>query len=251
MNCTRWKRAAEHAGGRLHGQRLREPGHALDQQVAAGEQADEHPLEHRVLAGDDAPDLEERALEALVDLGRVRALRARGRARPSGWAGRRRSAARSLLRLGRFGLASPADVGAAALRPRRRRPPARSDPHASQQQHTSLRVGQEADCANASGAALERGTRGARGEPRGQSPGHGRRAPASASRDSRRHVPPRAQARAGGERASDRRCPSSVARRRRVHAVRRNQAGCAARHGHPVDDHGDSGSNAPRRRARG
>ena len=45
------------------------PGHALDQEVAAGEQADEHPLEHRLLAGDDAPDLEERLLELLQELG--------------------------------------------------------------------------------------------------------------------------------------------------------------------------------------
>ena len=39
------------------------PGHALDQQVPAGEQADEQPLEHRLLAGDHAPDLEQRLLE--------------------------------------------------------------------------------------------------------------------------------------------------------------------------------------------
>ena len=39
------------------------PGHALDQQVPAGEQADEQPLEHLLLAGDHAPDLEERLLE--------------------------------------------------------------------------------------------------------------------------------------------------------------------------------------------
>ena len=46
------------------------PGHALDQQVALREQADEHALEHLVLAGDHAPDLEERLLEPLADLGR-------------------------------------------------------------------------------------------------------------------------------------------------------------------------------------
>ena len=64
------ERAAEHAGGRLDRQRLREPGHALDQEVALREQADEHALEHRVLAGDHAPDLEERLLEPVPRLGR-------------------------------------------------------------------------------------------------------------------------------------------------------------------------------------
>ncbi len=64
------ERAAEHAGRRLDRQRLREAGHALDQEVPLREQADEHPLEHLVLAGDDAPDLEERLLEPLAYLGR-------------------------------------------------------------------------------------------------------------------------------------------------------------------------------------
>ena len=59
------ERAAEHRGGRLDRERLREARHALDQEVAAREQADEHPLEHRLLAGDHAPDLEERLLELL------------------------------------------------------------------------------------------------------------------------------------------------------------------------------------------
>ena len=39
------------------------PGNALDQQMALGEQAHEHALEHRVLPGDDASDLEQRLLE--------------------------------------------------------------------------------------------------------------------------------------------------------------------------------------------
>ena len=46
------------------------PGNTLDQEVPLREQADEHPLEHRVLPGDDAPDLEERLLEAVLRLGR-------------------------------------------------------------------------------------------------------------------------------------------------------------------------------------
>jgi hypothetical protein len=36
--------------------------------VALGEEADEHALEHLVLAGDDAPDLEQRLLEPLAPL---------------------------------------------------------------------------------------------------------------------------------------------------------------------------------------
>ena len=47
----------------LHGQRLGEPGHALEQHVAAGQQADEQALEHRVLADDDALDLVQRLFE--------------------------------------------------------------------------------------------------------------------------------------------------------------------------------------------
>jgi hypothetical protein len=61
--------AAEHACRRLDRQRLREARNALDQQVTLGDQAHEHPLEHRVLPCDDAPDLEERLLEALLRLG--------------------------------------------------------------------------------------------------------------------------------------------------------------------------------------
>ena len=60
--------SAENAGGGLDGQRLRETGNALDQQVAAGEQAGQDPLEHLVLAGDHAPDLEEGLLQHLLRL---------------------------------------------------------------------------------------------------------------------------------------------------------------------------------------
>ena len=55
--------AAEHLGDGLDRQRLGEAGDALDQQVPAGEQADEHALEHLVLAGDHALDLEDGALD--------------------------------------------------------------------------------------------------------------------------------------------------------------------------------------------
>ena len=66
---------AEHVGERLDGQRLRQPGDALEQHVAAGEQRDEQALEHRVLADDHALELVQGVLEpgarVLDDLGPV------------------------------------------------------------------------------------------------------------------------------------------------------------------------------------
>ena len=59
--------AADDPGEGLHRERLGHPGHALEQAVAAGQEGDEHPLDHPVLAHDDPLDLEHRALE----LGRV------------------------------------------------------------------------------------------------------------------------------------------------------------------------------------
>ena len=59
---------AEHLRGGLDRQRLGEPGDALQQQVAAGEQADEHPLQHGVLTCDNALDLEQRALEHIASM---------------------------------------------------------------------------------------------------------------------------------------------------------------------------------------
>ena len=64
------ERPAEHACGGLDGQRLRQAGDALEQQVALREQADEHALEHVVLPRDHPADLEERLLEAILRLGR-------------------------------------------------------------------------------------------------------------------------------------------------------------------------------------
>ena len=66
------ERAAEHAGRRLDRERLRQAGDALDQKMPVRQQADEHALEHLVLPGDDAPDLEERLLELLLRLLRRR-----------------------------------------------------------------------------------------------------------------------------------------------------------------------------------
>ena len=65
------ERPAEHGRGRLDRQRLREPGHALDQEVAAGDEADEHPLEHLVLAGDHPLDLDEGLLQLRAVVGRL------------------------------------------------------------------------------------------------------------------------------------------------------------------------------------
>jgi hypothetical protein len=42
---------------------LATPGHALQQAVTAGQQRDEHPLDHPVLADDDLLDLEQGPLE--------------------------------------------------------------------------------------------------------------------------------------------------------------------------------------------
>ena len=66
------ERPAEDVGGRLHRQRLRETRHAFDQQVPPGQQADQHPLQHLILAGDHPPDLEQGLLEPLLRLRRVR-----------------------------------------------------------------------------------------------------------------------------------------------------------------------------------
>ena len=54
---------AERVREGLHRQRLGQPGHALDEQVAAGHEGDDHPLEQHVLADDDPLDLVEHLLE--------------------------------------------------------------------------------------------------------------------------------------------------------------------------------------------
>ena len=62
---------AEDIGGGLDGQGLGETGNALDQQVAAGEEARQDSLQHLVLSGDHAPDLEEGSLQHLLRLLRL------------------------------------------------------------------------------------------------------------------------------------------------------------------------------------
>ena len=54
---------------RLDREGLGETGDALEQQVAAREQRDEHALEHRVLADDDPPDLEQQRLGGRARIG--------------------------------------------------------------------------------------------------------------------------------------------------------------------------------------
>ena len=98
------ERAAEHLRGRLHRQRLREARYAFDQQVAARQQADEHALEHLILAGDHPPDLEQGLLELLHRLG----------------GGRRFVTARHVLSFGRYG-SDPWDGNAGTLGGRSRR----------------------------------------------------------------------------------------------------------------------------------
>ena len=57
---------AERVGEGVHGQRLGQAGHALDEQVAPGQESDDHPLEQDVLADDDPLDLIEHLLERHV-----------------------------------------------------------------------------------------------------------------------------------------------------------------------------------------
>ena len=66
VNCTRLNEPPSTAAVDLIVSVFARPGNALDQQVPAGEQAHEHALEHLLLAGDHAPDLEQRLLELLA-----------------------------------------------------------------------------------------------------------------------------------------------------------------------------------------
>ena len=66
---------ADRPGERLHGQRLGQAGHALDEDVPAGQQRDQQPLEQHVLADDGLLDLVQHLLHRV------------GRRRPDRWAG--------------------------------------------------------------------------------------------------------------------------------------------------------------------
>ena len=62
MNWMRLKSPPIVVGERLDGHRLGQAGHALDEEMAPGEERDDHPLEQVVLADDDLLDLVEQAL---------------------------------------------------------------------------------------------------------------------------------------------------------------------------------------------
>ena len=63
VNWMRWNSTPSALGEGLDRQRLGQAGHALDQEVAAGQEGDDHPLEQAVLADDDPLDLVEDLLE--------------------------------------------------------------------------------------------------------------------------------------------------------------------------------------------
>ncbi len=63
MNWMRRKVACDRLGERLHRERLGEAGHALEQDVAAGEQADQQAVDQVALADDDGADLFAEAVE--------------------------------------------------------------------------------------------------------------------------------------------------------------------------------------------
>ena len=63
VNWMRRNDAADGAGQRLDRERLGQAGHALEEAVASGQQADEHPLDGPVLADDDLLDLEQHTFE--------------------------------------------------------------------------------------------------------------------------------------------------------------------------------------------
>ena len=233
MNWTRWKMPPSTLGGRLHGQRLGEARDALDQQVAAGEQADEDALEHRVLAGDD----------------RAGSRRARPRgARAPRSARVRRRPARSRPRLGSF---SRCRVS--------RAPPARSDPRV-RAQHTSLRVRLRTTApkqpANEPATLATEPARAAGLRHLGRHTGGVvvRSPVGGVVRDQQRvghrslHAP---RLRAGGEGARDRRGPSPVARERRVHAVGAEPGPDGRASGRASRRSGAGGRPLPPRRARG
>ena len=67
VNWTRENRMLEHLGERARGERLREPGEVLEQDVAVGEEPDEDELERVSLADDGALDLVEHSARQLVD----------------------------------------------------------------------------------------------------------------------------------------------------------------------------------------
>ena len=75
------ERTADDLGEGLDGERLGDAGHAFEQHVPLGQQADQHALDQPVLADDDSLDLEDRAFQG-VHLG-LQAPGVRAAARPA------------------------------------------------------------------------------------------------------------------------------------------------------------------------
>ena len=71
MNWIRRNGGVQRVGEGPDRQRLGEAGHALQEEVAAGQQGDEHALQHLVLADDDTPDLEQDGLGGGAGIGRI------------------------------------------------------------------------------------------------------------------------------------------------------------------------------------
>ena len=64
VNWMRWKLRVDRVGERLDGERLGQAGHAFEQHVAVGEQADQQPLDHRsVWPTMTLPDLGEQGVD--------------------------------------------------------------------------------------------------------------------------------------------------------------------------------------------
>ena len=59
--------SADRLRQRLHGHRLREPGHAFDEEMAPCEQSDDHSLEQGVLTDDHALDLVQHLFEGRIE----------------------------------------------------------------------------------------------------------------------------------------------------------------------------------------
>ncbi len=64
VNWMRWKLASMAPGQGAHRQRLGQARHALEQHVAAGEQPQQQPLQHRPLPHDDPAGLGQHLFEA-------------------------------------------------------------------------------------------------------------------------------------------------------------------------------------------
>ena len=63
MNWIRWNEPVDGRRERSHGERLREPGNALEEHVPLVQEPDHHPLEQVALSDDDLPHLGQKLLD--------------------------------------------------------------------------------------------------------------------------------------------------------------------------------------------